>query len=103
MAIVQQLIDLTGNLPLAVSLIANVASYEGCDVALSRWKTESTRLLSDGYDKTSSLEISIMLSLSSARMNSGTKIAQPSLNAARWPLGCRASAERTTNFQYLEV
>ncbi|KAJ7869969.1 P-loop containing nucleoside triphosphate hydrolase protein, partial [Mycena leptocephala] len=70
MAIVQQLIDLTGNLPLAVSLIANVASYEGCDVALSRWKTESTRLLSDGYDKTSSLEISIMLSLSSARMTS---------------------------------
>jgi hypothetical protein len=69
-AIVQQLINLTGNLPLAVSLIANVASYEGCDVALSRWKNESTRLLSDGYDKTSSLEISIMLSLSSARMNS---------------------------------
>jgi hypothetical protein len=68
--IVQHLIDLTGNLPLAVSLIANVASYEGCEIALSRWKTESTRLLSDGYDKTSSLEISIILSLSSSRMNS---------------------------------
>ncbi|KAJ7031738.1 hypothetical protein C8F04DRAFT_1109593 [Mycena alexandri] len=67
---VQQLLELTGNLPLAISLIANVAAYEGCDTALERWRTESTRLLSDGYDQTSSLDISIMLSLSSTRMTS---------------------------------
>ncbi|KAJ7728530.1 P-loop containing nucleoside triphosphate hydrolase protein, partial [Mycena metata] len=66
---VQDLLDLTGNLPLAVSLIANVAGYEGCDATLTRWRTESTRLLSDGYDKTSSLEISITMSLSSPRMD----------------------------------
>ncbi|KAJ7046392.1 hypothetical protein C8F04DRAFT_1064144 [Mycena alexandri] len=66
---VQDLLDLAGGLPLAVSLIANVAAYEGCDTALERWRTESTRLLSDGFDKTSSLEISVTLSLSSPRMD----------------------------------
>ncbi|KAJ7769444.1 hypothetical protein B0H16DRAFT_1881966 [Mycena metata] len=69
-AAVQQLLDLTGNLPLAISLIANVAAHEGCPTALSRWRTESTRMVSDGHSKTSSLEISIVLSLSSARMTS---------------------------------
>ncbi|KAJ7290325.1 P-loop containing nucleoside triphosphate hydrolase protein [Mycena rebaudengoi] len=67
---VQQLLDFTGNLPLAISLIANVAAYEGCENAIIRWKEESTHLLSDGYDKKSSLDISIMLSLSSTRMTS---------------------------------
>ncbi|KAJ7734467.1 hypothetical protein B0H16DRAFT_1577897 [Mycena metata] len=66
---VQELLDLTGNLPLAVSLIANIVAYEGCDATLTRWRTESTRLLSDGCDKTSSLEISITMSLSSPRMD----------------------------------
>jgi hypothetical protein len=68
---VKQLLELTSNLPLAVSLIANVAAHEGCDTALSRWTTERTRLLSDGYDKASSLDISITLSLSSSRMTAG--------------------------------
>ncbi|KAF7354376.1 NB-ARC domain-containing protein [Mycena venus] len=67
-SLVRQLLDLTENLPLAVNLIAHVAAYEGCPMTLSRWRTESTRMLSDGYDKQSSLEISIMLSLSSPRM-----------------------------------
>ncbi|KAJ7761370.1 hypothetical protein B0H16DRAFT_1884352 [Mycena metata] len=66
---IQDLLDLTDNLPLAVSLIANIAAYEGCDATLTRWRTESTRLLSDGYDKTSSLETSITMSLSSPRMD----------------------------------
>ncbi|KAJ7479302.1 hypothetical protein FB451DRAFT_1451282 [Mycena latifolia] len=56
------------NLPLAVSLIASVAAYEGCESALLRWEIENTRLLSDGYDQKSSLDISIMLSFSSSRM-----------------------------------
>ncbi|KAJ6499483.1 hypothetical protein DFH09DRAFT_1445437 [Mycena vulgaris] len=70
---IQKLLDFTGNLPLAVSLIASVAGHEGCDATLARWKNESTRLLSDGYDKKSSLDISIMLSFSSARMTYGAQ------------------------------
>src|ERR1700749_4382218 len=58
---IEQLLALTDNLPLAISLIANVASYEGCDTTLARWQSERTRLLSDGYDKSSSLELSISL------------------------------------------
>ncbi|KAF8164115.1 P-loop containing nucleoside triphosphate hydrolase protein [Mycena galopus ATCC 62051] len=70
---IRRLLKFTGNLPLAVQLMANVASHEGCDTALFRWTTESTRLLSDGYDSQSSLDISIMLSLSSSRMTSGAQ------------------------------
>lgn len=70
---VKKLLELTGNLPLAVSLVASVASSEGCEQALTRWKSESTRMLSDGYDKRSSLDISIMLSLTSTRMTSGAQ------------------------------
>ncbi|KAJ7288724.1 P-loop containing nucleoside triphosphate hydrolase protein, partial [Mycena rebaudengoi] len=70
---VKQLLELTGNLPLAVSLIASVASHEGCNQAISRWKSENTHMLSDGYDQRSSLDISIMLSLTSSRMTSGAQ------------------------------
>ncbi|KAJ7750745.1 P-loop containing nucleoside triphosphate hydrolase protein, partial [Mycena maculata] len=70
---VQSLLNFTGNLPLAVGLMANVAGYEGCDRALARWEQENIRLLSDGYDQRSSLEISIMLSYSSPRMTSGAQ------------------------------
>ncbi|KAJ7255902.1 P-loop containing nucleoside triphosphate hydrolase protein, partial [Mycena rebaudengoi] len=72
-ASIKELLELTGNLPLAVSLIASVASAEGCAKALSRWKLESTRMLSDGYDQRSSLDISIMLSYTSSRMTPGAQ------------------------------
>ncbi|KAJ7212736.1 hypothetical protein C8J57DRAFT_1483578 [Mycena rebaudengoi] len=72
-ASIKELLELTGNLPLAVSLIASVASSEGCTQALSRWKLESTRMLSDGYDQRSSLDISIMLSYTSSRMTPGAQ------------------------------
>ncbi|KAJ7144000.1 P-loop containing nucleoside triphosphate hydrolase protein, partial [Mycena epipterygia] len=65
---VKKLLSLTGNLPLVVNLIANVVSYERCDITLSRWETENTSLLSDGSDRRSSLDMSITLSLSSSRM-----------------------------------
>jgi hypothetical protein len=68
-----RLLELTGNLPLAVSLIASVASHEGCDAVLSRWKSERTQILSDGYEKRSSLDISIMLSFTSSRMTAGAQ------------------------------
>ncbi|KAJ7209404.1 hypothetical protein C8J57DRAFT_976790, partial [Mycena rebaudengoi] len=70
---IKELLELTGNLPLAVSLIASVASSEGCAQALSRWKLESTQMLSDGYDQRSSLDISIMLSYMSSRMTPGAQ------------------------------
>ncbi|KAJ7655475.1 P-loop containing nucleoside triphosphate hydrolase protein, partial [Mycena rosella] len=76
-SLVTQVLKLTGNLPLAVSLIASVVSHEGCEKTLSRWHAEKTRLLSDGYDKGSSLEISLMVSLTSSRM---TPEAQELLN-----------------------
>ncbi|KAJ7240431.1 P-loop containing nucleoside triphosphate hydrolase protein, partial [Mycena rebaudengoi] len=72
-ASIKELLELTGNLPLAVSVIASVASSEGCALALSRWKLESTRMLSDGYDQRSSLDISIMLSYTSSRMTPGAQ------------------------------
>ncbi|KAJ7288595.1 hypothetical protein C8J57DRAFT_1642642 [Mycena rebaudengoi] len=44
-ASIKELLELTGNLPLAVSLIASVADSEGCEQALSRWKSESAQEL----------------------------------------------------------
>ncbi|KAJ7286758.1 P-loop containing nucleoside triphosphate hydrolase protein [Mycena rebaudengoi] len=70
---IKELLELTGNLPLAVSLIASVAGSEGCAQALSRWKLESTQMLSNGYDQRSSLDISIMLSYTGSRMTAGAQ------------------------------
>ncbi|KAJ7254526.1 hypothetical protein C8J57DRAFT_1657812 [Mycena rebaudengoi] len=72
-ASIKELLELTGNLPLAVSLVASVAGSEGCSQAISRWKLESTWMLSEGYDQRSSLDISIMLSYTSSRMTPGAQ------------------------------
>ncbi|KAJ7840478.1 P-loop containing nucleoside triphosphate hydrolase protein, partial [Mycena leptocephala] len=65
-----ELLQLSGSLPLAVSLLANVVSFEGYSGALSRWHEENTTLLSDGHNKSSNLEKSIVLSLNGPRMSS---------------------------------
>ncbi|KAJ7820870.1 hypothetical protein B0H14DRAFT_2832882 [Mycena olivaceomarginata] len=65
-----ELLTLSGNLPLAISLMANIVSFEGYSGALSRWHEENTILLSDGHDKSSNLEKSIVLSLNGPRMSS---------------------------------
>ncbi|KAJ7452938.1 P-loop containing nucleoside triphosphate hydrolase protein, partial [Mycena latifolia] len=65
----EELLDLSGSLPLTISLMASVASLEGYTSTLSRWKVENTTLLSDGHDKRSNLEISIALSLGSPRIS----------------------------------
>ncbi|KAJ7262917.1 hypothetical protein C8J57DRAFT_1719154 [Mycena rebaudengoi] len=70
---VVKLIALTGKVPLAVSLMASVASLEGYSVALSRWSTESTKILSDGFDKKSNLEISITISIGSPRVDQSAR------------------------------
>jgi hypothetical protein len=64
------LLDLSGSCPLAVSLLANIASFEGYSSTLVRWQTENTALLSEGHDKRSNLEKSITLSVNSPRISS---------------------------------
>ncbi|KAJ7758075.1 P-loop containing nucleoside triphosphate hydrolase protein, partial [Mycena olivaceomarginata] len=64
---IDQILSLTDNLPLAISLLAHLADTEGCSNVLSRWETEKTSLISEGFDKRSNLDLSISLSLSSPR------------------------------------
>ncbi|KAK7044326.1 NB-ARC domain-containing protein [Favolaschia claudopus] len=66
---ISELLKLTDNLPLAITLVANISAFEGYESLLSRWRTEKTTLLSEGTDKRSNLDLSILLSLSSPRMH----------------------------------
>jgi len=50
--------------------MAHLVDSEGCEAILSRWDTEKTSLVSDGYDRRSNLDMSIALSLSSPRLAS---------------------------------
>ncbi|KAJ7131146.1 hypothetical protein C8R44DRAFT_904175 [Mycena epipterygia] len=70
---VDELLRLTANMPLAVNLIAHLVDYEGCSSVLARWETEKTSLLSTGYDRQSSLDASITMSLASPRLKPGAK------------------------------
>ncbi|KAJ7444715.1 P-loop containing nucleoside triphosphate hydrolase protein, partial [Mycena latifolia] len=70
---ITQLLELTDNMPLAVTLLASLVDYEGCSSVLARWKTENTYMLSEGHDKSSNLNSSIAISLSCPRMTSGAK------------------------------
>ncbi|KAJ7184704.1 hypothetical protein C8R46DRAFT_1300024 [Mycena filopes] len=63
-----QLLQFTGNMPLALDLMAHLVEYEGLSNVLLRWKTEKTSLLSIGYDRSSNMDTSIALSLSSPRI-----------------------------------
>ncbi|KAJ7907793.1 P-loop containing nucleoside triphosphate hydrolase protein, partial [Mycena leptocephala] len=69
---VAKVLSLTDNLPLAINLVANLVDSEGCSHVLSRWE-EKTSIISDGYDRTSNLDLSISLSLSSPRPNPYSK------------------------------
>ncbi|KAJ7906640.1 hypothetical protein B0H13DRAFT_1461119, partial [Mycena leptocephala] len=66
---VDKVLSLTDIMPLAISLIAHLVDSEGCPHVLSHWEEEKTSLISDGYDRTSNLDLSISLSLSSSRLN----------------------------------
>ncbi|KAJ7911692.1 hypothetical protein B0H13DRAFT_1614304, partial [Mycena leptocephala] len=66
---VDKVLSLTDNMPLAISLIAHLVDSEGCSHVLSNWEEEKTSLISDGYDRTSNLDLSISLSLASPRLN----------------------------------
>ncbi|KAF7345042.1 CTLH domain-containing protein [Mycena venus] len=65
---IDELLALTDRLPLAVSLVANLVSFEGSGPVLQRWKEGQTQLLSQGRDRQSNLDMSIGMSLSSPRM-----------------------------------
>ncbi|KAJ7691389.1 hypothetical protein B0H14DRAFT_2550557 [Mycena olivaceomarginata] len=65
---VDQILSLADNMPLAISLLANLADTEGCSSVLSRWVNEKTSVISEGFDKRSNLDMSISLSLSSPRI-----------------------------------
>ncbi|KAJ7022318.1 P-loop containing nucleoside triphosphate hydrolase protein, partial [Mycena alexandri] len=67
---VDELLRLTDNMPLAIDLIAHLVDYEGCATVLKRWQTEKTSLLSQGWDRKSSLAASITISLKSPRIES---------------------------------
>ncbi|KAJ7486650.1 hypothetical protein FB451DRAFT_1126899 [Mycena latifolia] len=72
---INNLLLLTDNLPLAVNLIAHLVHYEDCGTVLARWEKEKTSILSTGYNRLSSLDLSLTLSLSSPRITClpGTK------------------------------
>jgi hypothetical protein len=73
---VDQLLEVTDNIPLAVQLVAGVAASVGCQDTMQRWNIERIALLSAGHDKRSNLEISIKLSLSCPRMLSSPHAAE---------------------------
>ncbi|KAJ6531371.1 hypothetical protein DFH09DRAFT_1409379 [Mycena vulgaris] len=65
---VDELLQFTDNLPLAVTLMANLVAFEGAAPVLDRWQSERICMLSEGSDKRSNLSTSIMMSLSSPRL-----------------------------------
>ncbi|KAJ7733528.1 hypothetical protein B0H16DRAFT_1426742 [Mycena metata] len=68
MAEIDQVLQLTDNMPLSVSLLAHAVDVEGCTVILLRWQREHTSVISEGYDRRSHFELSISLSLASPRI-----------------------------------
>ncbi|KAJ7773930.1 hypothetical protein B0H16DRAFT_1408682, partial [Mycena metata] len=70
MAEIDQVLSLTDNMPLSINLLAHAVDVEGCTAILSRWQREHTSVISEGYDQTSNLELSILLSLESPRITS---------------------------------
>ncbi|KAJ7888456.1 hypothetical protein B0H13DRAFT_1888406 [Mycena leptocephala] len=109
---VEKLLSLTDNMPLVINLIAHLVDSEGCSYVLSHWQEEKTSLISDGYDRTSNLDLSISLSLSSPRLNLHSKdllsllsmlpdgLSDVELVQSKFPidniLGCKAALIRTS-------
>ncbi|KAJ7073774.1 hypothetical protein C8F01DRAFT_1360564 [Mycena amicta] len=65
---INEVLQLTDNMPLAIDLIAHLVDSESCATVLSRFEEEKTALLSEGFDRRSNLDMSIAMSLSSARI-----------------------------------
>ncbi|KAJ7700562.1 hypothetical protein B0H16DRAFT_771593 [Mycena metata] len=67
---INQVLSLTDNMPLSINLLAHAVDVEGTTAILSRWQREHTSVISEGYDRRSNLESSILLSLESPRITS---------------------------------
>ncbi|KAJ7718351.1 hypothetical protein B0H16DRAFT_1797603, partial [Mycena metata] len=67
---INQVLSLTDNMPLSINLLAHAVDLEGTTAILSRWQREHTSVISEGYDRKSNLESSILLSLESPRITS---------------------------------
>ncbi|KAJ7718154.1 hypothetical protein B0H16DRAFT_1433453 [Mycena metata] len=67
---IDQVLSLTDNMPLSINLLAHAVDVEGTTAILSRWQREHTSVISEGYDRRSNLESSILLSLESPRITS---------------------------------
>jgi hypothetical protein len=109
---VDKVLSLTDNMPLAITLVAHLVDSECCSHVLSHWEEEKTSLISDGYDRTSNLDLSISLSLSSPRLNPHSKnllsllsmlpdgLSDVELVQSKLPLdnilGCKAALIRTS-------
>jgi hypothetical protein len=65
---IDKVLLLVDNMPLAIDLIAHLVDSEGISSVLSRWETDRTSILSEGWDSTSNLDLSISLSISGPRM-----------------------------------
>ncbi|KZS90068.1 hypothetical protein SISNIDRAFT_457950 [Sistotremastrum niveocremeum HHB9708] len=66
-----ELLEALENVPLAVTLMANLAQEQTCHELLQKWKHEKTSMLTRGWDsRTSSVDVSIQVSLSSDRLRS---------------------------------
>ncbi|KAJ7732157.1 hypothetical protein B0H16DRAFT_1218784, partial [Mycena metata] len=111
---VDQVLHLTGNMPLSISLLAHLVDTEDCSTILSHWETEKTSLISEGSDRRSNLELSIALSLLSPRITSTPHsqdllallsilpdgLSDVELKQSKFPikdiLGCKTALLRTT-------
>ncbi|KAJ7703806.1 hypothetical protein B0H16DRAFT_1394620, partial [Mycena metata] len=67
---IDQVLHLTDNMPLSINLLAHAVDVEGTTAILSRWQREHTSVISEGYDRRSNPESSILLSLESPRIMS---------------------------------
>ncbi|KAJ7888624.1 hypothetical protein B0H14DRAFT_2337183, partial [Mycena olivaceomarginata] len=67
---INSLLQFTGNMPLAVDLMAHLVAYDVAASVLAQWETEKTSLLSKGFDRRSNLDASIAVSLLSPRFSS---------------------------------
>ncbi|KZT38892.1 TPR-like protein [Sistotremastrum suecicum HHB10207 ss-3] len=68
---IDELLAVLDNIPLAVTLVGNLAQYSLCSELLAKWNEDKTTMVTRGLapaDRLSSLDMSIRLSLSSERI-----------------------------------
>ncbi|KZT34815.1 TPR-like protein [Sistotremastrum suecicum HHB10207 ss-3] len=65
-----ELLEALDNVPLAVTLMSNLAQHTSCATLLSQWKAEKTAMLTRGFVdyRLCSVDVSIQVSLASERM-----------------------------------